>query len=249
MTKTHLLAFIPSILLYGFCTAQTPVVKQSPAGVIIDGNSAEWGKDLFTLNGKAKLSYIISYDKDNLFVVLKTNDGARQSSILGAGVTLSMDTHGKKKTEYAITFPVGEKGDSQEYLNLFPEQISAQAALSKNRKIKVAGFKDITDEYLSTVNPFGIKVGIGYDEAGYLVYEAAIPLILFKESLATKELAFNIKVNGLEKTKQAQAIIVSRSNAANNNPGQSPGGSFGATAGMVEELTPTVDFWTKYKME
>ena len=249
MKKKHLLPFISSLIFCGFCAAQTPVLKRAPVGVSIDGSGTEWTTDLFAVNEKAKLSYIISYDNDNLFVVIKTNNGARQSSILGAGVTLSIDTRGKKKAEYALTFPVTEKGDSQQFLNLFPEQISAQAALTKNRKIKILGFKDITDEFLSAVNPFGIKVGVGYDDTGYLVYEASIPLMLFKESLANKELSFNIKVNGLEKTTQAEALIISRGSSAGNNPGQPAGGGFGAAATRVEELTPTVDYWTKYKME
>lgn len=141
-----------------------------------------------------------------------------------------------------------EKGDSQEYLNLFPEQIFARVVSSKNRKIKVAGFKDITDEYIGTVNPFGIKGALGYDESGFLVYEVAIPLMLFKESIVNKELSFNIKVNGLEKNNKAVALIVSRNNPATNNPGQ-PATGFTPPPTTVEELTPNFDFWVKYKVE
>lgn len=68
------------MLLCGLCLAQSPVLKQAAAPINIDGSSMEWSKDMLIINEKAKLYYAMSYDKDNLFVVIKTADGVRQAA-------------------------------------------------------------------------------------------------------------------------------------------------------------------------
>lgn len=233
--------------------AQTPELRLAPAIITIDGNSQEWGGLNFT-NEKAKIAYTISNDKDNLYLVIKTNDLIKQRNILGAGVTFSINTAGKKSTTHMLTFPYNDKDNANEYLTLDAAQLQAKAGLSKYQKIRPEGFVDITDEQLSVSNPYGIKIALAYDDAGYLIYEEAIPLtLLHAENNIDKEWAFNIKINGLaNKVKPVSVTVyVHRRDIASNNSGLGmPGGTNqgGAAYGKFIELTPAVNFWMKFKL-
>lgn len=187
----------------GIARAQTINLKPAPAGVVIDGVAGEWGARLPYTNDKARISYTLSNDKNNLYLVIITKDADKQADILGSGITLGISTTGKilTNTMRTITFPARGKEDPAEYMDMDSVQAFARALLTKYRKIQVEGFAAITDKELSTANAYGIKAATGYN-AGYLVYEEAIPLSLFNaEDLAAgKEWAFNIQINGLERT-------------------------------------------------
>jgi len=178
-------------------------LKPAPAVITIDGNAQEWGDMPYT-NDKGRISYTLSNDKDNLYLVVKTKDTVLQGDILGSGISFSIDRNGKKST----TFPANRLQDKSGYLYLNPTQVQIKAALTKYGKIAVEGFQAITDEQLSTANLYGIQIAMGYDDAGYLVYEEAIPLILFQaDDPANKEWAFAIKINGLESKQIAYNFV------------------------------------------
>ena len=227
----------------GICNAQTVNLKPAPANITINGMAEEWGDSLPFTNDKAKLNYTISNDKTNLYMVVKTKDAAMQSDILGSGITFSVNTKGKKSTTYSLTFPARiQDEDPVKYMHLDPTQTQAKAVTTKYRKIKPEGFKDIKDEELSTSNPYGIQVAIGYDDEGYLVYEEAIPLTLFHTDPADKEWAFNIKINGLERDVKVQIKI----DLTGVNSGRAIPGSDAANLPHSIRLTPPVDFWEKF---
>ena len=65
----------------GVVNAQTITLKNAPANVQIDGVASEWqGYDENT-NDKAKVSYIISSDNNNVYLVLKTKDTQKHKYI------------------------------------------------------------------------------------------------------------------------------------------------------------------------
>lgn len=85
--------------------------------------------------------------------------------------------------------------------------------LTTLRGIKVAGFKDIEGDMITTSNTYGIQTAINYDENGNLVCEAAIPLKFFNGADPAKnEWAFNFKINGFTRP------------AANTGGGEQEGG-------------------------
>lgn len=214
------LSFICTIglqfLVIGAVTAQsknnTNTLLPPPADVKIDGNISEWGDSLRYYNAEKKLNYTLANDKDNVYMAIRVNDRTEQERILGAGLTLSIDTKGKKKDEFTLTFPVAEAGAAGHFGGMGIKKPDGdnttgedheemrRARLTKLRNIKVTGFKDIEDGTITTNNTYGIKVAINYDDNGYLVYEAAIPLKFFGDFKADKdEWAFNFKINGLTK--------------------------------------------------
>jgi hypothetical protein len=240
----------------GFCSAQTLELKPAPTGITIDGNCKEWGDKMTYTDEKAKVDYTLSNDKDNLYLVVKTKDPVQQSSILGAGITFTIDTKGRKKSSYQVTFPASAADkDQSRYIGLSPDQMQTSVMFAnKYGKIGIDGFKDISDEQLSTENSFDIKVAVGYDAAGYMVYEEAIPLTLFHAGdLLTKEWAFNIKLNPVQgKEKEVKSSIAQVPNSKRSvdkfkkDEGRDAFSQQGTLA--LIDLTPKIDFWGKFTL-
>jgi hypothetical protein len=126
--------------------------------------------------------------------------------------------------------------------------------IAASKEIKISGFKDITDSLVSIYNEYGIKAAIGYNTAGNFLYELAVPLKQLGLSIGdTKEIAYNVKLNGLQ--------IVMRMNDVGGGGvrdvavvGGGPGGGGGGFAGpqggntSFQEMTSPSDFWGKYTL-
>jgi hypothetical protein len=243
--------------------AQTPGIidlKPAPATITIDGNLQEWGDSLNYYNDKTKVRYTLANDKVNLYLIVKTKDALQQANILGSGITFGIDTKGRKRSSFAITFPTSSDEQQSGITTMTTDQLKMRVGVTKYRKILVDGFKDINDGLLSTSNTNGIQIVINYDDHGYLVYEEAIPLALFHaDNPANKEWAFNIKVNGLQRTKTlAPGVTVVTESVEKTRVGSSATNKrFGrGDAGKVEspdqsdkvDITSSSNFWGKFNL-
>jgi hypothetical protein len=177
--------------------AQTITLKSAPAAVKIDGIADEWKGYDENVNEKSHVSYIISSDKDNLYLVLKTKDRKKQQNLLGAGVTFSIDPAGKKKETYSITFPQPDMDDLSEFEHLDDANLKMRVASMEFKKIRATGFTGIPPVFGAQKNDQNIYATIKSNADGELVLEEAIPLKLFVTDAAAAEWAFNIKINGL----------------------------------------------------
>jgi len=262
------------------CYAQSKTVSNKlqppPPGITIDGDLKDWGDSLRFYNSDKQLYYTLANDQDNLYMAIRINDRSQQIRVLRAGLTLSIDTRGKKKESFSITFPVGDLSQNDPAQSAADLQAAGgdvtqenrdelmRARLTKLREIRVSGFKDIEGETITTSNTYGIKTAIDYDKDGYLVYEAAIPLKFFHaDDLAKNEWAFNFKINGI--TRQGQ----NPNNPDQDGPGKAGrggggmagggggrGGRGGGRGGRMgggnnapvdhSELSKSLDFWEKY---
>lgn len=256
---------------FNFCTAQN-TLQPPPPGITIDGDLKEWGDSLRYYNADQKLYYTLTNDKDNLYMAIRINDWSEQKRILGAGLTLSIDTRGKKKETYSITFPVGGNADMASdapvqsldgsKLTTNPAQSDKMKAdLTKLRQIKVTGFKDVEGELITTSNTYGFKTAIDFDKDGNLIYEAAIPLKLFHDDEPVKnEWAFNFKINGITKptpkhadNDNGQQGGIGRGGGMGGGRGGRGGGGRGMRGGGGtnqtsdnSELSKSIDFWEKF---
>lgn len=175
----------------------------------VDGKTSD---DAFESTNKSTLlSYTMSNDDKNLYLVIKSTDNTNNNKIMMGGITLSINTDGKKKEKdgFSITYPVIARAQRQRGQGGFGQRTtdgSADSAMLARRKqqlaaakeIKVLGFKDIQDSLISIYNEFDINAAANFDEKGAFVYELAIPLKLLGLTLASKEFAYNIKLNGLQ---------------------------------------------------
>ena len=236
--------------------AQTINLKLAPASIAIDGSVKEWGNNLNYTNDKAKISYTLSNDKNNLYLVVKTKDIRQQRNIIGSGITLNIDTKGRKKHSAMVTFPIINKDDGTELMSMDTVQIKKELELTKYREIHTEGFINS--------DPDGIQAVMGYDN-GYLVYEEAIPLKLFPTDDTANEWAFNIQINGLEKKQHILKIVVAVARETSTMTGSSSrpptytgtldpstltadSNNSTSTETRIIHLTATTDFWGKFTL-
>lgn len=77
-------------------------------GVKVDGNLKEWNDNFQAYNKATKLFYTVSNDDKALYLVVKSTDMQTSNKIAAGGITLAINTEGKKKDKdvYSLTFPV-----------------------------------------------------------------------------------------------------------------------------------------------
>ncbi|HTD98630.1 MAG TPA: hypothetical protein VK668_05065 [Mucilaginibacter sp.] len=260
------------------CYAQTKpvqnILQPPPPNITIDGDLQDWGDSLRYFNADKQIHYSLANDKENLYIAVRINDRTEQLRVLNAGLTLSIDTRGKKKESFTLTFPIAQTGvpmlgmerpDNGDLAKEDKDELM-QARLTKLREIKVSGFKDIEDDVITTSNTYGIKTAVDYDKDDYLVYEAAIPLKFFHVDDITKsEWAFNFKINGITKPGQNKnggndegpskvggggggLGGGGRGGGGGGKGGGGRGGQRGGNSAQADhnELSKSVDFWEKY---
>ncbi|MGY3211257.1 hypothetical protein [Mucilaginibacter sp. HD30] len=241
--------------------AQTIILKNAPAAVKVDGNAEEWKGYDENVNEKSHITYIISSDKDNLYLVLKTKDRKKQQNILGAGVTFSIDPNGKKKETFSVAFPQPDMDDLSEFEHLDDANFKMRVASMEFKKIHATGFAGIPPFFGAQKNEQNIYASIKSNADGELVLEEAIPLKLFAANAAAEEWAFNIKINGLfirltpsfgaaaaaaaEASAPAAAVSGGRrgSTPARSNPA---GAAIFAANNQGTPITSSSDFWGKF---
>jgi hypothetical protein len=213
MKYSTFLLLIIALALTSPANAQSKQVQSllpPPAGLVIDGSLADWGDSLRYHNQERNLDYTLANDHENLYTVIRISDRSEQARVLNAGITLSIDTKGKKKETFSMTFPLrypgtaapafaGKKDDGGDITKEERDELMRER-ITTLRSIKMTGFKDIENEMITTSNTYGIKAAIDYDAQGNLVCEAAIPLSFFHaDNVAKSEWAFNFKINGMQK--------------------------------------------------
>ncbi|NRF40264.1 hypothetical protein [Pedobacter foliorum] len=281
MKPTFLKIAASTLLIAGFyMTAQAQKLKDvqevsvtAPENIKIDGRNTEWNDTFQAENKRTGIFYTMSNDDKNLYLVIKSTDLTTNAKILAGGITLAINTEGKKKEKESITltYPLisrpaqggGQGGRRQMGIIMnnggrgsqTPEQRdSAMAVMQKRqlgqvKEIKISGFKKTTDTLISVYNDLGIKAfsSIGNDKAFF--YELAIPfeeLGISKD--APKEFAYNVKLNGL----QLQGLDGGeggRGGFGGNRGGG--GGNFGSRGSGIDyqALTSPTDFWGKYTIK
>lgn len=194
----------------------------APHTIKIDGKNFEWKDTDFSVNKRTSISYIMSNDDKNLYLVIKSTDVANNTKIMAGGITLSVNADGKKKEKESVTltYPVihrtgrgpggggarriggfGGGGGGQQSVKQRDSMMAAnqKTQLSQAKEIKIKGFKNTTDTLISIYNEYGIKAFANIDKDNAFFYELAIPLEALGISKdVPKEFAYNIKLNGLQ---------------------------------------------------
>lgn len=262
-------ALIVQLLGVSICFAQTINLKPAPANVNIDGKLTEWGDSLSYYNNETQINYTLANDKDNMYLVLKTIDPTQQFRILSTGVTLSIDPKGHKKPTYSVTFPFAEQESVSFADDYTIQEKKAEANLTKLKRIKADGFKDVESDIFTLENTYGFRVSINFDTHGFLVYEEVIPLKLFHaDELRKNEWAFNIKINGDQSIIKKQAgdqdvnlglNAGSGGQGGRGGNGRRAGGNMGGRKGdrshstgetsePTKEAPKPIDFWGKFTL-
>ncbi len=263
LAAISLLSFIVPAKAQTIATLQAP-----PQNIAIDGSVKEWGDSLRYYNAEKHINYALANDKDNLYMAVRINDRSEQTRILKAGITLSINTKGKKKETYSITFPLNPNGTAPTFNMRQDDNPDVtdqdrndlmEAMLTTLRGIKVEGFTDIEGNMITISNTYGIQTAVKYDNKGYLICEAEIPLkLLHADNSSKNEWAFNLKINGITRPTPSQGEGQDSGGGHGGRGGGGRGGhgggggrggrggAGGTNSTEHSELFKSEDFWEKY---
>jgi Tfp pilus assembly protein PilZ len=180
--------------------------------LIIDGSDKDWPRPLPWFNQSESVAYDITNDGQKLYILLSTKNPQEQQKIIRGGMTVWVNTKGDKSNGDAvgIGYPLDEHSDPDRNLM---EQAQPQrydhnkpVTLQDKKEYALYGFnKDsaIQNYAYMEANPQGIEVRMEYNDAGDLIYEAAIPLTTLypkhnpSSSWAAESPAVGIFIEGL----------------------------------------------------
>ena len=266
-----------SIMLVGFSVKAQDVeenirmVKPFKA----DGISSEWNEPLNQYNDATKLAFALANDDKNLYIIIESLDPQTTFSVLRGGITLNINTEGKKKDGMKLTFPLMDRppmpkegDDHRDHAPLLPDG-ATQDPVAINKSIRVSGFKNIADGELPAINQDGIETGMSIHPNRDLIYELSIPLAQLQVGLDLKKpLVYNIKINEPNKSgfkREARPEGAGGGKGRSGGRGGMGGGGMGGggRGGMGggrmggggqrpseggESGSKSSDFWIKYKL-
>ncbi|WP_131529900.1 hypothetical protein [Pedobacter psychrodurus] len=236
-----------------------------------DGISNEWNETLNQYNDATKLAFALANDDKNLYIIIESLDPQTTFSVLRGGITLNINTEGKKKDGMKLTFPLMERPpmpkegeEHHDHAPLSPDkdnELHDPAAM--NKSIRVSGFKNIADGELPAMNQDGIETGMSIHSNRDLIYELSIPLAQLQVGLDLKKpLVYNIKINEPNKSgfkREGRTEGAGGGKDRSGGRGGMGGGRGGMGGGRMggggqrpseggEPAAKSSDFWIKYKL-
>ena len=189
--------------------SQAPSWQRQP--LVIDGSDADWAKPLPFYDKKEKVSYAITNDKNNLYIMLSAKGVDEQHKIIEGGLTVWINNQAEKANSEAvgIGFPTGRKPSResaimaearpdqyQEKKHSLEDDLSAYTLYGFNKDTTVQNFD------ADQANEEGIQVKIGFNTAGEMIYEALVPLASIypqnsSHNFSGKSLAVGLYIEGL----------------------------------------------------
>ncbi len=104
LNKLFLFFMVLALCISGFSKEKKVEGIWASIPVIIDGSNSEWINGPFIFEKKVKVDYAFRNDSENLYVLFIFKDTKYLSSIDQTGMTLWLNTEGKKKKDYGIKF-------------------------------------------------------------------------------------------------------------------------------------------------
>jgi hypothetical protein len=188
--------------------SQTAAWQKQP--LIVDGSDSDWIKPLPYFDRKEKISYAVSNDKDNIYLMMSTRDPQEQQKILQGGMTVWINRQAQKDetTAVGIGFPTDSRNNHDREI-----MAAAQPDRYKDKKVSLDDLKDyslygfkqgdsVGNYEYGESNDEGVEVQMNYNASGDLVYEARVPLhSVFPKNSSTaylnKMIAVGFFVEGL----------------------------------------------------
>jgi hypothetical protein len=151
--------------------------------IVIDGNNDEWpqpypcSEDINTM-----MQYAIANDAQTLYLTLKTSDETTKTKIRKNGLTIIIDTTGKKKITNSFSFSVQDnakqsgrhKGD----IGKEPHDTDNTAKVDEQKLhitgIKVTGLQEYDSDYQAEHRMTGITAAAAINDYNEIVWEIAI---------------------------------------------------------------------------
>lgn len=166
--------------------------QQTPPA--IDGKPSEWMIPLRFYDVNTKLQYMVSNDRKNLYICLRSADDKTTANIMQYGLQLYLDTTGHHKKLSGIRFPLSHSERSADKEGKEGEvKHSRKRLMQENSQMDVYGFKPAYNGFVSVNSD--VRVALGADSLGILTYEAVIPFRTFyHDSLSSKDSLTKISI-------------------------------------------------------
>jgi len=183
---------IALILLFAnFSKKKVYQCKQQKSPVEINQNEFVWGGD-YSYDSKTGIYYGITYDDEQLYVVMKTSDDILKHKIIKAGLNLWIDTNARGKEQLGLMFPVkhnfstniimNDKNNFQNK-NLVKEKTKEEIKKFNNRYLNslelvdIIGFDGQTElTTYKNLSENGINAFLHINSTEYMYYFASIPM-------------------------------------------------------------------------
>lgn len=103
----------------------------------IDGSNSDWEGGTLKLYKKTKVNYAFRNDDDNLYVIFIFTEPSRAylSTIREAGITLWLNTDGKKKKKYGIRFAI-KTVSADNYIQIVEQMMGETMPEEKRQQIR-----------------------------------------------------------------------------------------------------------------
>ncbi|WP_431217041.1 hypothetical protein ACQ86N_22320 [Puia sp. P3] len=190
--------------------ADPAVTTWQRSAITIDGSDKDWTRPLPWSVKSENISYAVTNDNQNLYILMATSSPQEQQKIVQGGMTVWVNTKGDKSYAGAIGvgYPLDAHSDRDK--NLMEE---AQPQRKNNKPVtledkhdyQIYGFDNgqIPTYTYGDTNTQGIVMRMDYSNGGELIYEAAIPLQTLypnhnpNSSYASKTVAVGFVIEGL----------------------------------------------------
>ena len=127
-----LLLVILAVCFAGFSQEKAVGSIWAGSSLSIDGLDDDWVGDTLNLEKKFEVDYAFRNDADNLYVLFIFKDPVYQSTITDTGMTFWINTEGKKKKKYGITFKM-RKVSADGIISLLEKQKGPLPEAEKNK--------------------------------------------------------------------------------------------------------------------
>ncbi len=212
----------------------------------IDGSDKDWPAPLRYIVKEENVHYDFANDGQNLYILVATSNKAEQQKIIQGGMSVWVNTKADKSNGDAvgIGYPLDAHSDPDHNLMAAAQpqryQSNKPVTLDDKKFYRLYGFdKDSTIQNYTygDSNSVGVVMRLDYNNAGALIYEAAIPLkTLYPQyntssSYASRSIAVGIFIEGLPPNANAPRGGGSGGSPVSVGMGMGMGG-FGSGVGM-----------------
>ena len=194
-SKTLLLSLVVlAVCIAGFSKEKTIASMWRASPLSIDGADDDWAGDTLSFEKKFEIDYAFQNDAENLYVLFVFKDPLFLSTIKDTGMTFWINTEGKKKKKYGITFKM-RKVSAEGIISLLEKQKGPLPEAEKNKIRSKPDYifyqGDVRDKKGNILTPtalggeLGMPIFRSQPKQKMMVYEFVMPLRIL-EKLSAK---------------------------------------------------------------
>lgn len=194
------------------CNSSKQVIStkwySSDSTIVVDGNLDEWERPLKESNEYTGVQYNTGNDAKNFYFCIRINDKTIQRRIMGLGLSVYLDTLGKRKEKIGIGYPLALTQKQIETISFqaskgsfkIDDRALDEAYANICQEFELIGFVEEDPEeriQVSNLASKELKTAMGFDHIGAMLCEFKIPLDqLFSGRVQYNEIiSIGIKVN------------------------------------------------------